>query len=710
MPVLIDYITRELSIRKEQIESVLSFFDEEATVPFIARYRKDATGGLTETDLRAIKELRDKFEALEKRKITILAALLEKKIDDVDLIKKISETMNLTTLEDLYQPYKSERKTKAVLAMEKGMGKYCRILQGMEEYQAIIKIEKYQSENKDKWETREDFISDLQALWAHEISLDIELKNRLRLRYFRTAFLVSKKKKTAEDEQERFRDYYDYSEKAEKIQPHRISAIFRGIDKKMLTVSIKCDNELFIDMTGRAKSSYNRNSFYSEAIKLSWMGSFQPSLKNELLKQLKERAEIKAIDVFANNLESVLMAAPYGAKPVIAIDPGFRSGCKWVLLDASGDLKNKGVIYPVEPFNKVEQAIRDIRSIVDKKTVSAFAIGNGTAGRETLEIIKKAFPSIPAVSVNESGASVYSASETALEEFPDLDITFRGAVSIGRRLLDPLAELVKIDPEAIGVGQYQHDVNQKKLKNRLNDVTEFCVNAVGVNLNTASTQLLIHVSGLNKTLSKNIIDYRKKNGLFKNRNEILKVKGIGKKSYQLSAGFLKILNGNNPLDRTFIHPESYPLVHDLAKSINCNVEDLMGSNLNKSEISTSVMEKNSIGKYTLNDIIETLKKPERDPRESFEELEFSEKHSIEELEKGEILPGIITNITGFGVFVDIGVHQDGLVHISELADKFISDPAEVVSPGKKVKVKVLEADIKRRRISLSIKQAKEDNS
>ncbi|WP_038029955.1 Tex family protein [Thermonema rossianum] len=700
-------LSEKLGLRVKQIEATVQLLDEGATIPFIARYRKEATGGLDEVQIAQIRDEVERLRELEKRRETILKSIEEqgKLTDELKAAILAADTMSV--LEDLYLPYRPKRRTKATMAKEKGLEPLARQLFEQAENlipetaaQAFIDAEKGVNTTEEALEGARHIIAE----WINETQ---EVRARLRDLFEETALIKSKVIKGKEEEGQKFRDYFEWEEPLKSIPSHRLLAIRRGESEMVLSVSIEPDEETAIAQIERLV--LQNQSPAAEQVRLAIADAYKrllrPSLETEMRLASKQRADEEAIKVFADNLRELLLASPFGEKRVLAIDPGFRTGCKVVVLDEHGQLLHDDVIYPNEPQNQKEAAGQLLRRLCEQYKVEAIAIGNGTASRETEQFVRQLqIPGVLVVMVNESGASVYSASKVAREEFPDKDVTVRGAVSIGRRLQDPLAELVKIDPKSIGVGQYQHDVDQKALKKSLDDVVISCVNAVGVELNTASKQLLSYVSGLSERLADNIIAYRTANGGFRNREELKRVPGIGPKTFELAAGFLRIRNGEHPLDASAVHPESYHIVEQMAKDLGCSIEDLLRDAKLRAQIQIERYVSDKIGLPTLQDIMNELAKPGRDPRQEFEVFQFDERvHSIEDLRPGMRLPGIVTNVTKFGAFVDIGVHQDGLVHISELSHEYVSDPAQVVKVHQKVMVTVLEVDIQRRRIALSMK-------
>ena len=709
---IIKSISESLRIPEKNIMAVLTLFEEGATVPFIARYRKEMTGSLDETVIQAVKEKADFFEKIEKRK-QYIKEVIEKKDSLTDEISlKIDRAETLAELEDIYLPYKTGRKTRAAAAKEKGLLPFAESIISGKIKNPETEAEKYINPDKGV-ETAADALKGASDIIAEKVNENTDVRKALRGFYAQTSLLTSSVIKKKKEEASRFRDYFEYSEKSSKAAPHRILAVLRGKNSSFLTVKIEVDEERAISiikktvLNGSIYYSAPAYSFLEESIKDSFSRLLHPSLENEIISELRERADDASIAVFSENLKNLLLDSPFGNKPVIAVDPGIRTGCKAVAVDETGKLLEYGVIFPFDE-KKRENGVDIIKRFHDKYNIDAVAVGNGTGGREVFDFLKSLsfLKDIPCIIVNESGASVYSASENARREFPDLDLTIRGAVSIGRRLQDPLSELIKIDPKSIGVGQYQHDVDQKKLSSALDDVVVSCVNQVGVDLNSCGRELLNYVSGLNSKLADNIVDYRNKNGRFRNRNELLKVKGMGEKSFQQSAGFLKIKGGDNPLDSSSVHPESYETVYRIAEDIGKPVEKLVGNKEAAAGIKIEKYVTEKTGLPTLRDIISELEKPGRDPRKEFEIFSYTDGiNSVDDLEEGMVLSGTVTNITAFGAFVDIGVHQDGLVHKSRIADAFVNDPADFLKVNQKVRVKVLEVDTERKRISLSIRDA-----
>ena len=705
----INLIANELNIKLHQVEAVLKLFDDGATIPFIARYRKESTGSLDETVILNIKTRNEQLEELDNRKESILKSLSERDILVPVLEQNINAAKNLAQLEDIYLPYRPKRRTRAIIAKEKGVEPLAEtIFKQLDNLSPKKEAQKYIDKDKG-FLSDDDALDGAKDIIAEWIAENAEARKKMRDLFTRKGIIHSKVLKDKKEAGIKYKDYFDWEENICKIPGHRVLAMFRGKNEKFLSVKIAPpENEALhflkkIFLKNNSKSS----EIVSDAIIDSYKRLLIPSIENETTKDVKDVADTEAIEIFSSNLKELLMQAPLGRKNIIALDPGFRTGAKLVCLNSSGDLLHYETIFPVGNSNaKAMEAGSKVKTLCSQYNIEAVAIGNGTAGRETETFVRslKLSENITIVMVNESGASIYSASEVARKEFPNHDITVRGAISIGRRLMDPLAELVKIDPKSIGVGQYQHDVDQTKLKDALNTVVESCVNAVGVELNTASCELLTFVSGIGPVLAKNILDYRTVNGPFKSRAELKKVKRLGANAFQQAAGFLRINDSKNPLDTSAVHPESYFIVDEMSKNNNCSVTELMNNVDLQNSIVLDDYVTNEIGLPTLKDIISELSKPGRDPREAFQAFSFAEGiNSIEDLAKGMKLPGIVTNVTKFGAFVDIGVHQDGLIHISELANCFVKDPSDIVKVQQKVMATIIDIDIKRKRISLSMK-------
>jgi protein Tex len=698
-------IANELHIKAEQVQTVAELLDDGATVPFIARYRKEATGSLDEVQITAIRDRRGELADLEKRRSAILGSLGERDLLNDDLQQAVNAASDLAALEDIYLPYRPKRRTRAQIAREKGLEPLAKILFRQDKQ----KMEPEAFVNQDKEVTTvEEALNGARDIIAEWISEDASIRARLRMVFNRKAIITSTVVKNQEESGGKFRDYFDWQEPIGKVAGHRLLAMFRGENEKVLSLSFRPPETESLGILHR--HSVRSNGFSGQQVALAVEESYKrllaPSLENELRGNLKKQADVEAITVFTENMRELLLAAPLGQKRTMALDPGFRTGAKLVCLGKQGELLHSTTVYPVLSRKQQEEAEQTVLQLCKRYNIEAIAIGNGTASRETESFVRAL--DLPAgvviTMVDESGASIYSASDVARTEFPDHDITVRGAVSIGRRLQDPLAELVKLDPKAIGVGQYQHDVNQKALKQSLEDVVISCVNKVGVEVNSASKQLLIFVSGLGETLASNILVYRRENGPFTERQQLLKVPRLGKKAFEQCAGFLRIHNGENPLDRSGVHPERYRIVEQMAKDCGCTVSDLMQNEAQRQQIKLDRYIDDEVGLPTLLDIMAELGKPGRDPRQSFEAFAFAQGiEKLEDLEVGMRLPGIVTNVTKFGAFVDIGVHQDGLVHISQLADRYVKVPAEVVKVRQQVQVRVLEVDAKRGRIALSLR-------
>lgn len=699
-------IAKSLQITLWQVENTLKLLSEDATVPFIARYRKERTGSLDEVQITAIRDEHERLVALEKRRTSIVESITEQNKMTPELNRKLHEAQTLSELEDLYLPYKPKRRTRAVIAKEKGLEPLAKMLMVQNHGNAENMAQRFISKSKGVSNATEALAGacDIIAEW---ISEDAFTRNRIRNLFRRSGVLYSKVVKDKKEEAQKYADWFDWNELAVKAPSHRVLAMFRGEKEGFLRLKVEPEQEEAFTILERqyVKNDSESSGYVLNAAQDSYKRLIQPSVENEIRAEIKESADKKAIQVFGENLRQLLLAAPIGEKNVLAIDPGFRTGCKVVCLNRQGDLLHNETIYPHPPQRERAQAAHKIRSLVNAFNIEAIAIGNGTAGRETEDMIRniRFDRDVIAVMVNENGASVYSASDVARREFPDYDVTVRGAVSIGRRLQDPLSELVKIDPKSIGVGQYQHDVEQKELKQRLDDTVVSCVNLVGVNLNTAGKELLSYVSGMNGATAEKVVAYREENGPFRSRKELLKVSRFGAKTFEQAAGFLRIHDAENPLDNTSVHPESYHIVEKMAKDLKIKAAELIANKELLLQIDLNKYVTPDIGLPTLNDIREELKRPGRDPRKNFETLNFdSSIRTIEDLKQGMILQGIVSNITAFGAFVDIGVKTSGLVHVSQMSDKFVKDPTEIVSLSQKVTVKVLDVDIERKRISLTM--------
>ena len=713
-------IAQQLGIKESQVAGTLMLLDEGCTIPFIARYRKERTGALDEVQITAISDRYEKLQEIQKRKDTVIKTITELGKLTPDLEQRISACWDATELEDIYLPYKPKRRTRAQVAREQGLEPLAKLIMLQRERDPERAAERQLSTLHSKLST-EEALKGAQDIIAETISEDERSRQQLRNLFSRQAFIISKvvKAKADSDEAAKYSDYFDWEEPLKRCSSHRLLAMRRGESEGILRISITPDDDEAIERLKRHYVYGNTpcGRLVSEAVEDGYKRLLKPAIETEFAALSKEKADEEAIRVFAENLRQLLLGAPLGQKRVMGIDPGFRTGCKVVCLDAQGNLLHHEAIFPHPPINKRMESAMSIQKLIQKYQIEAISIGNGTASRETDTFVKDVLagrydinPSqqkgvTPQVFVvSEDGASVYSASKIAREEFPNEDVTVRGAVSIGRRLMDPLAELVKIDPKSIGVGQYQHDVDQTKLKHSLDQTVESCVNLVGVNLNTASQHLLMYVSGLGPTLAKNIIDYRRENGAFTSRAQLKKVPRLGPSAFQQCAGFLRIPDAKNPLDNSAVHPESYAIVEQMAKDQGCSVADLIKNKDKREAINIKQYVTNEVGIPTLTDIMHELEKPGRDPREQIEEFEFDKNVStVDDLVEGMILPGIVTNITNFGAFVDIGVHQDGLIHISQMANRRIAHPTDVVKLHQHLKVRVIEVDRRRNRISLSLK-------
>ena len=704
MEIFNKMIATALNIAVRQVENTLSLLNGGATIPFISRYRKEATGGLDEVQIGEIKERYDKLTEIAKRKETILKTIDEQGKLTTDLKNRIEACWDATELEDIYLPYKPKRKTRAEAARQKGLEPLATILMMQRENNLMVRVRSFiKGEVKDE----EDALKGARDIIAEQVSEDERSRNQLRNQFSRQAIISSKVVKGKEEEAAKYKDYFDFSEPLKRCTSHRLLAIRRGEAEGLLKVSISPDDE---ECTERLERSYVRGNNecsqqVKEAVRDAYKRLLKPSIETEFAALSKEKADEEAIRVFAGNLRQLLLAPPLGQKRVMGIDPGYRTGCKIVCLDAQGNLLHNETIYPHPPKSEHTLSARKLTKLVEQYQVEAIAIGNGTASRETEAFVtnQRYDRKLQVFVVSEDGASIYSASKIAREEFPEYDVTVRGAVSIGRRLMDPLAELVKIDAKSIGVGQYQHDVDQTALKKSLDTTVESCVNSVGVNLNTASRHLLTYVSGLGPTLAQNIVDYRAENGAFSSRKELMKVPRMGAKAFEQCAGFLRIPGAKNPLDNSAVHPESYAVVERIAKDMKCSVEDLIKDKELRSKIDIKKYVTDQVGLPTLTDIMAELEKPGRDPRQAIKVFEFDKNvKTIDDLKPGMILPGIVTNITNFGCFVDIGIKENGLVHVSQLCRQFVSDPTTVVSIHQHVQVKVMSIDMERKRISMTM--------
>ena len=698
-------ISAALGISERQISQTLGLLEDGATIPFISRYRKEVTGGLDEVQIESIKTHYEKLSETAKRKETILNTIQEQGKLTAELQKRIEETWDNTLLEDIYLPYKPKRKTRAEAARQKGLEPLATLLMLQREPHPEERAAGYV---KGDVKNVEDALKGARDIIAEHVSEDERARNSVRSSFVRQGTLTAKVVKGKEEEAAKYRDYFDYSESLRRCSSHRLLAIRRAEAEGLLKVSISPDDEECVERLERqfVRSNNACGQQVAEAVQDSYKRLLKPSIETEFATQSKERADEEAIKVFAENLRQLLLASPLGQKRVMGIDPGFRTGCKVVCLDAQGNLLHNENIYPHPPVSKQKEAFAKLQMMIESYKIDAVAIGNGTASRETEEFLKhqRFNRDIQIFIVSEQGASIYSASKIARDEFPDYDVTVRGAVSIGRRLMDPLAELVKIDPKSIGVGQYQHDVDQTKLKKSLDQTVENCVNLVGVNLNTASSHLLTYISGLGPQLAQNIVNYRAENGAFTSRKELMKVPRMGAKAFEQCAGFLRIPQAKNPLDNTAVHPESYCIVEQMARDLGCSVAELIASRELRLKINPERYLSPTVGMPTLKDILQELDKPGRDPRGPIKIFEFDKNvRTINDLREGMELPGIVGNITNFGAFVDIGIKENGLVHLSQLADRFISDPNEVVSIHQHIRVKVLSIDMDRKRIQLTMK-------
>ena len=704
MEIFNKMIASALNIAERQVNNTLSLLNGGATIPFISRYRKEATGGLDEVQIGEIKERHNKLTEIAKRKETILKTIEEQgKLSD-ELKKRIEACWDATELEDIYLPYKPKRKTRAEAARQKGLEPLATILMMQRENNLMARVRTFiKGEVKDE----EDALKGARDIIAEQVSEDERSRNQLRNQFSRQAIITSKVVKGKEEEAAKYKDYFDFSEPLKRCTSHRLLAIRRGEAEGLLKVSISPDDE---ECTERLERSYVRGSNecsqqVKEAVRDAYKRLLKPSIETEFAALSKEKADEEAIRVFAGNLRQLLLAPPLGQKRVMGIDPGYRTGCKVVCLDAQGNLLHNETIYPHPPKSEHSLSARKLTKLVEQYQIEAIAIGNGTASRETEAFVtnQRYDRKLQVFVVSEDGASIYSASKIAREEFPDYDVTVRGAVSIGRRLMDPLAELVKIEAKSIGVGQYQHDVDQTALKKSLDMTVESCVNSVGVNLNTASRHLLTYVSGLGPTLAQNIVDYRAENGAFTSRKQLMKVPRMGAKAFEQCAGFLRIPGAKNPLDNSAVHPESYAVVEHIAKDMKCSVEDLIKSKELRNQIDIKKYVTDQVGLPTLTDIMAELEKPGRDPRQAIQVFEFDKNvKTIDDLKEGMVLPGIVTNITNFGCFVDVGIKENGLVHISQIRREFVSDPTTVVSIHQHVQVKVTGIDRERKRISMTM--------
>ncbi|MFM7154583.1 MAG: Tex family protein [Bacteroidota bacterium] len=691
-----------IPVRK--VEAVIQLLESGATIPFIARYRKEATGELDEVQIGDIQDAWKKLVELDKRRETILQSIEEQGKLTPELKAAIEKAATMTELEDLYLPYRPKRKTRATVAIEKGLEPLAKQIFSQRDKEVETVAARFITDQVPSVDEALQGARDIIAEWVSE---DLRARDKVRRHFNRSSVVSARLVKGKEEAAAKYRDYFDWSEPLDKCPSHRLLAMRRAEEEGFLRVSIAPEEEKAVNdlenifVTGYGESA----SQVRMAVKDSYKRLLQPGIETEFRNSSKEKADQEAIRVFAENLRQLLLSAPLGEKRIMGIDPGFRTGCKVICLDANGNLLYNTAIYPHEPQNRIFESQAEVEHLVDKYAIEAISVGNGTAGRETMDFLRKIKFATPVeiFQVNEAGASIYSASEVAREEFPKEDVTVRGAVSIGRRLMDPLAELVKIDPKSIGVGQYQHDVNQTMLKDSLDRTVESCVNSVGINLNTASKHLLTYVSGLGPSLAQNIVQYRAENGPFKKRSELKKVARLGDKAFEQCAGFLRIREAANPLDNTAVHPERYALVEQIADDLGCKVADLIRDRSVRVKIDLKKYVKGDVGLPTLQDIMKELEKPGLDPRGAAKAFEFGNVHSMEDLHEGMILPGIVTNITNFGAFVDIGVKESGLVHVSQMADKFIKNPMDVVSLGQQVTVRVVEVDLARKRVALSMR-------
>jgi len=699
---IISLISKSLNIRDKQVKNTIELFEGGATIPFIARYRKESTNNLDEVVLADIQKLNQYYSDLEKRKKYIIDKINSEKKLTSELESKINNTFDSTVLEDIYLPFKSKRKTKAVVARDNGLEPLAKIIMSQKSYNLEASSNKFINENIINIDDALEGARHIIAEWVNE---NIGVRELLRNDFYKFSKLKSKVVKSKIEEADKYSDYFDYEQSLLRIPSHRFLAITRAVNLGLLKMSVIVDEEYILNKIYRKFTKGNSES--SEQIELAINDAYKrllkPSIENELLNKIKEKSDIDAIKVFEKNLSQLLLASPLGQKNILAIDPGFKSGCKVVCINKNGDLQHNENIYPHPPQNQYKLASSKIFNLAKSYKIEAIAIGNGTAGRETERFVKGLKLKLPIFLISEDGASVYSASKIAREEFGNYDVTVRGAVSIGRRLMDPLAELVKIDAKSIGVGQYQHEVNQTKLQEALDNVTLSAVNKVGVNLNTAGKHLLAYVSGLGPTLAQNIVDYRSENGSFETRKELLKVARLGNKAFEQSAGFLRIKNAKNPLDNSGIHPESYDLVGEIAKSKKINISELIGNNEIINSIDFSEFSANEIGELTLSDIKLELLKPGLDPRSILEEIRFDDNiRTINDLNEGMELTGKIVNITNFGAFVDLGIKESGLIHLSNMADRYISDPNEIVSIQQAVNVRIISLEINKKRIGLKL--------
>ncbi|MDR3680007.1 MAG: Tex family protein [Flavipsychrobacter sp.] len=698
-------VAAHLNIREQQVETVLQLLEEGATIPFIARYRKDKTGALDEVQIQNIQDEARRQQEYSERKTFIEKTIAGQGKMTTELQARIDKALTVAELEDIYLPYKPKRKTKAQTARENGLEPLALTVLAQQNIDVVAEAQKFIN---DTVATTDDALQGARDIIAEMVNEDADARAKTRKLFEDTAAVQAKILAGKEEEGIKYKDYYDYSEPVGKIPSHRILAVMRGFMEGVLRMTIAPEEEVALAMLERqfVTASNPAGEQVKKAVKDAYRRLLQPALESEFRTALKQKGDEEAITVFSENLRQLLLSAPLGSKRILAIDPGYRTGCKVVCIDEKGTLQKTDLIY-IHEKNRMDDAEHKIRTLVSKYNAEAFAIGDGTAGRETEQFIKKLNLGLPIFLVNEDGASIYSASEIAREEFPNEDITIRGAVSIGRRLMDPLAELVKIDPKSIGVGQYQHDVNQVRLKEKLDQTVISCVNVVGVNLNTASKHLLSYVSGIGPSIAENIVNHRNEVGVFTSRKQLLKVPRLGNKAFEQCAGFLRIKNAEHPLDGSAVHPEVYDVVALMAADLGVDVKSLVGNETLLKQLDAKKYIKDNVGLHTIQDIISELKKPGLDPRSEMQQFEFAAIYSIEDVSAGMIVPGIVTNITRFGAFVDIGVKQDGLVHVSEISHTYITDPSQALKLNQQVTVKVTEVDVPRKRIALSIKQAQE---
>jgi len=701
----IQRISQELALSSIHVKAVASLIDEGATVPFISRYRKEATGSMDEVAVGKIRDRLVELAELDKRRDSILSSLAERDLLTDELKTAIEQAKDKTVLEDLYLPYRPKRRTRASIAKERGLAPLAQLIFQQKGVNPQVEAQRFVDADKDVPDI-ETALAGARDIIAEDVSEQSKVRGALRVLFVKRGRFKSKVIAKMAEEGQKFRDWFEWDEPLVRVPGHRALAMFRGEKEKVLRLSLRPSDEEGVDLLIR--NLVHGSGPDAQEVKLALEDGYKrllcPSIENEVRVEIKMRADAEAIGVFASNLRELLLAAPLGQKRVLALDPGFRTGAKLTVLDAQGALQDHTTIYPTGSKKQQADAAQILRNLCSRYDVEAIAIGNGTAGRETEAFVRELGLGIPVVLVNESGASIYSASEVARREFPDLDLTVRGSVSIGRRLMDPLAELVKIDPKSIGVGQYQHDVDQAALKKGLDEVVERCVNSVGIDLNTASVELLTHVSGFGPVLAENIVAHRDGNGPFASRRDLLKVPRLGPKAFEQAAGFLRV-KGKEILDGSAVHPERYALVKKMAKDVGCSVSELIAKEESRARVDINAYVSDEVGLPTLRDIMNELAKPGRDPRAEFSVFSFAEGvNDIKDLHEGMKLPGVVTNVTKFGAFVDIGVHQDGLVHISQLSDSFVRDPSDVVAAGKEVEVTVLSVDVQRRRIGLSMKK------